>query len=751
MSDDLRLHDLDLSGRWRAIVADEELRRTWQRDDFDDAHFVEIGVPGHWRRHEAFAESDGPLLYRRHFQSLSLPEPSRAWLVLDGLCSQGDVWLDGAYLGDTEGAFSTHRFEVTDALRDRHDHLLGIEVTSPPISDRRQKRSLTGTWQDGPYVSPGWNPGGLWRGVRVHRTGPVAISGRRVICTEASPGRAIVSFWATLDARDACEVTLRTIVAGHDHVQLRNLAAGANQVSWTVPIAEPPLWWPHALGDQPLVDVSVEVLVDDVVDGVDDIEPIDASMPTADVETMPRPDDTGTPTRHSDGFSLTTGLRAVAMHDWVLRVNGERLFVKGVLAGPLDEALGTAPAESFAAQVARVRDAGLDLLRVHGHLSRPELYEAADRAGVLVWQDLPLYRGQHRSVRRAAAVLAKATVDELGAHPSIVVWCGHDEPDDAEPDQPAPRPRSLARLLAAHELPNGNRSVLDRAVRRALATADPSRPIVASSGVWPHPPGMDGTDVHLSLGWERGEADDLAGIARAVPRAVRFVQITPSPSLPDDASFSRPRRWPDLDLDRLVDEHDLDVELLMQRLPPDAFATFDEWHTATRTYQAQLVRTQVETLRRLKYRPTGGFVVAHLGDLHPTFAPSLIDHEGNAKPAFDALREAAAPVIVTLDPWPHCLHPGDRLDCEVHAISDLRVPIDDARCTVRVMWDSGEERWEFGGDLDADTCTRVGTIRLPVPAAATRLTAEVTLTADHPSTGERSTTNGYTAPIHQHH
>ena len=26
MSDDLRLHDLDLSGRWRAIVADEELR-----------------------------------------------------------------------------------------------------------------------------------------------------------------------------------------------------------------------------------------------------------------------------------------------------------------------------------------------------------------------------------------------------------------------------------------------------------------------------------------------------------------------------------------------------------------------------------------------------------------------------------------------------------------------------------------------------------------------------------------------------
>ena len=50
------------------------------------------------------------------------------WLLLDGLFYQGDVWLDGAYVGDTEGYFFPHAFEVTEALADRTEHVLGVEV-----------------------------------------------------------------------------------------------------------------------------------------------------------------------------------------------------------------------------------------------------------------------------------------------------------------------------------------------------------------------------------------------------------------------------------------------------------------------------------------------------------------------------------------------------------------------------------------------------------------------------------------------
>ena len=81
----------------------------------------------------------------------------------------------------------------------------------------------------------------------------------------------------------------------------------------------------------------------------------------------------------------------------------------------------------MAGDVRLAREAGLNLLRVHAHVGRPELYEAADGLGVLLWQDMPLHRG-YSGVRRQAARQAAAAVDLLGHHPSIVVWCGHDEP-----------------------------------------------------------------------------------------------------------------------------------------------------------------------------------------------------------------------------------------------------------------------------------------------------------------------------------
>ncbi|MCB1003337.1 MAG: hypothetical protein KDB35_04035, partial [Acidimicrobiales bacterium] len=83
-----------LSGTWRAAVADEELRRTYTQDGFDDAGWEPVEVPGHWQSTPAFADTDGPLLYRRAFASPPPDQGRRSWLVLDGVFYQGDVWLD---------------------------------------------------------------------------------------------------------------------------------------------------------------------------------------------------------------------------------------------------------------------------------------------------------------------------------------------------------------------------------------------------------------------------------------------------------------------------------------------------------------------------------------------------------------------------------------------------------------------------------------------------------------------------------
>ena len=115
---------MDLSGSWRAIEADEGLRRTFPDADLDDGRWVDVEVPQHWRSHPEFAASDGPLLYRRRFDASPPAAGRRSWLVLEGLFYEGDIWLDGSYIGATEGYFFPHAFEVTEPLASRAEHLL---------------------------------------------------------------------------------------------------------------------------------------------------------------------------------------------------------------------------------------------------------------------------------------------------------------------------------------------------------------------------------------------------------------------------------------------------------------------------------------------------------------------------------------------------------------------------------------------------------------------------------------------------
>jgi beta-mannosidase len=160
------------------------------------------------------------------------------------------------------------------------------------------------------------------------------------------------------------------------------------------------------------------------------------------------------------------------MKRFVLSVNGERLFLKGADHGPTRLAIAEAAPDELRADVELAKDAGLDLLRLHAHVTRPELYDAADEAGVLLWQDLPLQWGYARTIRKQAARQAAAMVDHLGHHPSIAIWCGHDEPlaIDVEPGR-ADVTDVPGRLLAAQQLPSWNRTVLDRSVRRAIEGA----------------------------------------------------------------------------------------------------------------------------------------------------------------------------------------------------------------------------------------------------------------------------------------
>ncbi|MDP8954937.1 MAG: hypothetical protein M3N37_08505 [Actinomycetota bacterium] len=680
---------LDLGGAWRAAQGDDDLRRTFSLPELDDTTVAwhHINVPGHWRSHEAFAGSDGPLLYRRRFESPRPDTDARAWLVLDGLFYQGDVWLDGDYVGDTEGYFVAHAFDVTAAARARDEHLVGVEVTCAPETDLTAKRNLTGVFQHWDCLDPDWNPGGIWRGVRLEHTGPVRLNRVRVRCTSAEVDRASVGIGTELNSDRACSIELRTTVAGAERVTEHLLAEGPNLFDWTVDIADPQRWWPHALGDQPLHTVRIEV----VVDG-----------------------------RVSHAVERQVGLRSLHWDDWKLWVNGERLFLKGANQGPAPMALGEATGEELRAQMLLARDTGLDLVRLHAHINRPELYEAADELGMLLWQDLPLQWGYARTVRRRAIRQTEAAVDLIGHHPSVALWCAHNEPLALEASMEGVRSRAdmvrlVARFAAMQELPSWNKSVLDRSLRKVLTEADGTRAVVAHSGMLPRP-GSGGGDTHVYLGWYYGDERQFPGLCRALPRLARFVSEFGAQAVPSgEVDFCEPERWPDLDWARLAHRHNLQKTRFDRYVPPADFTTFEEWRAATQAYQATVVKHHVETLRRLKYHPSGGFCLFTFADGHPAVTWAVLDHRTTPKAGYHALVDACRPVIVVAERLPATVAPGDHLALDVHVISDLRVALGATVVEARLSWPGDEHHWGWRGDVAADGCVRVNTIQFVVP------------------------------------
>ena len=421
------------------------------------------------------------------------------------------MWLDGAYLGDPEGYFFPHSFDVTALSRLGDDHVLAVEVTCNPERGTTGRRNITGLFQHSEAVDRDWNPGGLWRPVLVYDTGPVKLDRLRVLCRDADETRAHLRLYARLDSDVAQPVSVRTTADGSVVGETEHpLAAGTNEIEWSLDIDRPRLWWPRALGDQPLTDIDVELLVDGEV---------------------------------SDRRSRRTGLREVAWNDWVCSINGERLFLKAANMLPTRPGLADASPDDVRRDVELAVEAGLDALRVQAHIADHELYRAADELGVLLLQDFPLQWGYARQIRREAVRQAREAVNALGHHPSIVQWCAHDEPiadaPQVETRQPRPAAAPVRRPAAADVEQDRARPMGQAGVRAGRPDTSDGRPRRGD----PAPP--DSSTARTATCGSAGTAARSASwpsVARVVPRLVRFVSEFGAQSVPDSGRVVRRRR-----------------------------------------------------------------------------------------------------------------------------------------------------------------------------------------------------------------
>ncbi|MCP3972905.1 MAG: hypothetical protein GY720_00260, partial [bacterium] len=163
----------------------------------------------------------------------------------------------------------------------------------------------------------------------------------------------------------------------------------------------------------------------------------------------------------------------------------------------------------------------------------------------------------------------------------------------------------------------------------------------------------------------------------------------------------------------------------------------------TEMAQAEVIRITIETLRRLKYQPTGGFTAFYLADPSQAGGFGLLDVDRRPKPGWQALADACRPVIVVADPLPSVVHPGTVLSLAVHVVSDLRTPLHDTTVRATVTQpDSEAHTTSWQGLVPSDSCAYIGQVEAVITAGAGDVTIDLEL-----ETNDTIVSNQYRSPI----
>ena len=610
-----------LTHGWRMAVATlgEGEDRGFARPDHDDDGWAPVAVP---RLHGATAGHEA-IWYRVRF-----PRPrhrQRTLLRFEGAFLTANVWLNGRLLGSHYGYFAPFSFDVSSYLLE--ENVLAVCVEAPVELDLAQKRHVMGLfndWDGKPYPSRElgrlpeqyvWHvPMGLWQPVHLEQVGHVVAEwlhcqprvepgqatrlGLRLrlrnLDSRIMTGEASIRVEPlTLDEGEPLEMKRALRLAGHE----------VQTVAVELAMPNPRLWWPWAQGEPSRYRAVVEITADE--------------RPSAMV---------------TESFGIRDVDLERRMEGWTFFVNGRPVFMRG--ATYCSEFFLDATTEDSASRdLELAKAANMDMLRVHAHLEPRAVYEAADRQGVLLWQDLPLiFSYVHRAGARPVAFFREAVLGQveemvhlLYNHPSVACYAMHSDPAWCPG----------AERLGERHTEQLNRDV-DEEAAALVRELDPSRPALAASGE---------QDAH----WDLGRSDrPLRELARRPPSFVSElgIQALPAPGSPVWRHVNR--SWPVADDDpswRFAGYQPPEpvrggVE------PPSAFLTRDACIRASQEHQAHLLRIAIERLRALKFAPCGGVLVFQLVDCFPGITAAIVDHARRPKRAYRAVSEALRPVVL---------------------------------------------------------------------------------------------------------
>jgi beta-glucuronidase len=337
---------VSLDGAWRGIVDPfENGKERFFRDakPKDKSDLVEysfdaspvLNVPGDWNtQREALMFYEGPVWYRREF-SYHKREGTRVFVYFGAANYRSIVYLNGEKLGEHEGGFTPFNFEVTSSVREGGNFLI-VEV-----NNTRRPDGVPGMRFDW------WSYGGITRYVELVEVPEVFIQDYWVQLTRGSQNE--VSGWVQVNgAKSPQKVTLE-IPEAHVRESFNSDANGRATFRFTGQLE---LWSPE---NPKLYDVVLK---------------------------------SGGETIHDQ-----IGFRTIEVQGAKILLNGKPIFLRGI---SMHEEAPFREGRAFSVEDAQtllgwVKELDCNFVRFAHYPHNENEIRLADRMGLLVWSEIPVY------------------------------------------------------------------------------------------------------------------------------------------------------------------------------------------------------------------------------------------------------------------------------------------------------------------------------------------------------------------------
>ncbi|MFR1758170.1 MAG: glycoside hydrolase family 2 protein, partial [Christensenellaceae bacterium] len=588
------------------------------------------------------------VFYGRSFR-YDRPVTGREELLLEGVDTYADFYLNGRLIGSTDNALIPHRLPLP-GLRQGENELVCVlrsclaEAGSHPVSVgdyalhynyaslRVRKAPSAYGWD----IMPRTVSCGLWRGVSLILAPEARIEQAYLYTASLEAGRADLRLFYELrlpqgqDGRYRLHLSARCGDSALEHTFTPFWQAGQEKLS----LPSPRLWWPRGQGEPNLYDCRLTLYHGDTV--------ADERAFTLGVRTVE--------------LSRTSLTDEAGSGDFCFVINGRRVFLLGTNWVPAD-AFHSRDEARIPAILQLAWDSGVNCLRCWGGNVYEDhaFFAECDRRGLVVWQDFAMACGLYPQDDAFAAALrteAVAIVRRLRQHPSLILWSGDNECDRA------------AQWSGSGRDPNGNR-LTRRVLPEVVASEDACRPYLPSSPYIDEAAQAAGA-LHLPEDHLWGPRDYYKS-AFYLGSTAHFASEMGYHGCPHPASIRRfipqDALWPwqgnaDWLIHAASPQADFDgpyayrIGLMARQaellVGPGCQANLNDFALASQLSQAEAMKFFIERFRSQRGRRTG-LIWWNIMDGWPQFSDAVVDYYGTKKLAFYAIAASSRPLQLMAD------------------------------------------------------------------------------------------------------